>query len=180
MRDGCGFSGRRGKNFFCPDHWRDGRGGKERAEQATELADWTSSQIVVGSQPESKTSSLGDGLPRSPSGRSEAEGKDASDKSTDAEYDVCDICLVPDDMTMNRIVECDECSGCFHIGCLSPPLRRVPMGRWLCPRCTAFGAMVRAAEGANCSGPFKSTVCVAESSTEDDDDEVSGASEIEF
>eukprot|EP00941_MAST-03F_sp_MAST-3F-sp1_P005230 g5230.t1 len=40
-RDGCGFSGDRGKNLFCPEHWKEGRGLAEEAQRAAELPDWT-------------------------------------------------------------------------------------------------------------------------------------------
>ena len=35
------------------------------------------------------------------------------------------------------MLECDGCLSGWHMKCLRPPLRAVPKGEWLCPRCTA-------------------------------------------
>ncbi len=32
---------------------------------------------------------------------------------------------------------CDGCNQGWHMHCLRPPLRAVPQGTWLCPRCLA-------------------------------------------
>ena len=30
---------------------------------------------------------------------------------------------------------CDGCDDGYHLGCLNPPLRRIPRGDWFCKRC---------------------------------------------
>jgi PHD-finger len=35
-----------------------------------------------------------------------------------------------------QMVLCDGCQRGWHIFCLRPPLEGVPVGQWLCPRCT--------------------------------------------
>jgi PHD-finger len=34
---------------------------------------------------------------------------------------------------------CHHCADGFHIHCLTPPLEHVPLGIWLCPKCTGAG-----------------------------------------
>ena len=43
----------------------------------------------------------------------------------------------------NRILLCDgkigqrDCTACYHLGCLFPPLKSIPRGDWYCPDCQA-------------------------------------------
>lgn len=30
---------------------------------------------------------------------------------------------------------CDTCSRVYHLDCLEPPLKTIPKGMWICPRC---------------------------------------------
>ena len=30
---------------------------------------------------------------------------------------------------------CDTCSRVYHLDCLDPPLKTIPKGMWICPRC---------------------------------------------
>ena len=45
-------------------------------------------------------------------------------------FDVCAIC---DDG--GELVICDECEGEYHLKCMRPPLKTVPVGRWECDEC---------------------------------------------
>ena len=47
------------------------------------------------------------------------------------------------------MLECDSCLSGWHLKCLRPPLRAVPKGEWLCPRCTAAAG----GGGAGSNGP---------------------------
>lgn len=35
-----------------------------------------------------------------------------------------------------ELLLCDGCPSAFHVDCLNPPLKDIPEGEWLCPRCT--------------------------------------------
>eukprot|EP01116_Phalansterium_solitarium_P022073 TRINITY_DN715_c0_g2_i5.p1 TRINITY_DN715_c0_g2~~TRINITY_DN715_c0_g2_i5.p1 ORF type:complete len:2899 (+),score=692.51 TRINITY_DN715_c0_g2_i5:191-8887(+) len=37
----------------------------------------------------------------------------------------------------HSIILCDQCDDEYHTFCLEPPLDRIPLGRWFCPRCRA-------------------------------------------
>lgn len=30
---------------------------------------------------------------------------------------------------------CDTCSRVYHLDCLDPPLKTIPKGMWICPKC---------------------------------------------
>ncbi len=47
--------------------------------------------------------------------------------------DACMLC--DDDRDPPARVCCDACPRVAHISCLTPPLRQIPAGAWLCPRC---------------------------------------------
>ncbi|XP_064637524.1 PHD finger protein 14-like isoform X2 [Lineus longissimus] len=52
----------------------------------------------------------------------------------------CVICLKPGDTT--NMVRCDECTLCYHYGCLDPPLTKSPKRRgysWHCAACDPVG-----------------------------------------
>ncbi|XP_004642453.1 PHD finger protein 21B isoform X2 [Octodon degus] len=34
-----------------------------------------------------------------------------------------------------NLLRCGACPGAYHLGCLHPPLKAVPKGGWLCPKC---------------------------------------------
>lgn len=46
----------------------------------------------------------------------------------------CEICHQLTDEHLMLV--CDGCELGYHLGCLSPPLARIPRGRWQCQRCT--------------------------------------------
>merc|ERR1712071_738251 len=34
-----------------------------------------------------------------------------------------------------EVICCDTCPAVYHLECISPPLRKVPRGKWSCPQC---------------------------------------------
>lgn len=44
-----------------------------------------------------------------------------------------DVCAICDDG--GELVICDECEGEYHLKCMRPPLKVVPIGRWECDEC---------------------------------------------
>ncbi|KAA8537227.1 hypothetical protein F0562_029705 [Nyssa sinensis] len=51
-------------------------------------------------------------------------------KGNDGYYYECVIC----DLGGNLLC-CDSCPRTYHLQCLNPPLKRIPMGKWQCPNC---------------------------------------------
>ncbi|XP_044509205.1 protein CHROMATIN REMODELING 4-like isoform X2 [Mangifera indica] len=51
-------------------------------------------------------------------------------KGNDGYYYECVIC----DLRGNLLC-CDTCPRTYHIQCLDPPLKRIPNGKWQCPKC---------------------------------------------
>ncbi|XP_023766968.1 protein CHROMATIN REMODELING 4 [Lactuca sativa] len=51
-------------------------------------------------------------------------------KGNDGSYFECVICDLGGDLLC-----CDGCPKTYHIGCLDPPLKRIPNGKWRCPNC---------------------------------------------
>lgn len=49
----------------------------------------------------------------------------------------CRVCCHPD--KESSLLICDGCHDGYHLACLTPPLRRVPKGRWFCRECVAEG-----------------------------------------
>ena len=45
----------------------------------------------------------------------------------------CAVCGSPS--MADPMLLCDRCDLGYHLGCLTPPLERVPSGTWCCPRC---------------------------------------------
>lgn len=54
----------------------------------------------------------------------------APTKEKDRKYNECDVCDLGGDLLC-----CDRCTRSYHIGCLDPPLERIPNGKWKCPSC---------------------------------------------
>jgi hypothetical protein len=57
--------------------------------------------------------------------------KDYSDTSTDPDIDpiACQVCKCQTDWA--QMLLCDKCDNDYHMGCLAPPLFRVPDDEWL-------------------------------------------------
>lgn len=51
-------------------------------------------------------------------------------KGNDGYYYECVVC----DLGGNLLC-CDSCPRTYHLQCLNPPLKRIPMGKWQCPNC---------------------------------------------
>ncbi|KAH7665530.1 origin recognition complex subunit 1 protein [Dioscorea alata] len=60
--------------------------------------------------------------------------EDAESDGDEPEVEECRICFEVGSFVM---VECDDCLGGFHLGCLKPPLKKVPEGDWICGYCEA-------------------------------------------
>jgi origin recognition complex subunit 1 len=58
-----------------------------------------------------------------------------TDEEIDEEAEGCLICG-----KTGKLVECDNCSRGIHLRCNKPPLKKVPEGDWLCPRCDPSGS----------------------------------------
>jgi origin recognition complex subunit 1 len=57
---------------------------------------------------------------------------DATSDEEDPEVEDCKLCFSSGDEIM---IECDSCLGGFHLKCLTPPLKEVPEGDWICGIC---------------------------------------------
>ncbi|XVF00483.1 hypothetical protein REPUB_Repub04eG0004900 [Reevesia pubescens] len=74
--------------------------------------------------------------PRGTSAKRRLKGEISSDqvsskkKGNDGYYYECVIC----DLGGNLLC-CDSCPSTYHLQCLDPPLKRIPMGKWQCPKC---------------------------------------------
>ncbi|CEH19130.1 histone acetyltransferase mst2 [Ceraceosorus bombacis] len=56
------------------------------------------------------------------------------------ECKTCEVCSDKGDDA--QIMFCDRCDRGWHLYCLSPPLTKVPLGRWICPTCRQLEAHV--------------------------------------
>ncbi|XP_019087562.1 PREDICTED: protein CHROMATIN REMODELING 4-like [Camelina sativa] len=52
-------------------------------------------------------------------------------KGNDGNYFECVICDLGGDLLC-----CDSCPRTYHTECLTPPLKRIPNGKWICPKCS--------------------------------------------
>ncbi|KAK9818901.1 hypothetical protein WJX74_010226 [Apatococcus lobatus] len=83
--------------------------------------------LATSEDEQSHTGSLNDALADS----AESDGHDSE----------CMLCGTDDDP--ERLVCCDACVRVAHITCLTPPLKHVPKGLWLCPICQPAGEIER-------------------------------------
>lgn len=60
--------------------------------------------------------------------------EDISDDE-DPEVEECRVCFMPAGRRI--MIECDDCLNGFHLKCLTPPMRAVPEGDWICNYCEA-------------------------------------------
>uniref|UniRef100_G1L178 PHD finger protein 21A n=1 Tax=Ailuropoda melanoleuca TaxID=9646 RepID=G1L178_AILME len=51
-------------------------------------------------------------------------------KRGDIHEDFCSVCR-----KSGQLLMCDTCSRVYHLDCLDPPLKTIPKGMWICPRC---------------------------------------------
>ena len=54
----------------------------------------------------------------------------------------CEVCNMPD--RHSSMLLCDGCGTGWHLACLTPPLKKVPKGNWICPMCVTAGVDVDA------------------------------------
>lgn len=59
--------------------------------------------------------------------------EDSSDNE-DPEVEECRVCFK---VGRRIMIECDDCLSGFHLKCLTPPLKVVPEGDWICNYCEA-------------------------------------------
>ncbi|KAK2967131.1 hypothetical protein RJ640_006840 [Escallonia rubra] len=59
-----------------------------------------------------------------------SEHSSSKKKGDDGYYYECVVC----DLGGNLLC-CDSCPRTYHLQCLDPPLKRIPMGKWQCPNC---------------------------------------------
>ncbi|KAI4322090.1 hypothetical protein L6164_021811 [Bauhinia variegata] len=60
--------------------------------------------------------------------------EDAASDDEDPEVEECRLCFNSGNDVM---IECDDCLCGFHLKCLTPPLKEVPEGDWICECCEA-------------------------------------------
>uniref|UniRef100_A0A6P4A959 protein CHROMATIN REMODELING 4 isoform X1 n=1 Tax=Ziziphus jujuba TaxID=326968 RepID=A0A6P4A959_ZIZJJ len=61
-------------------------------------------------------------------------------KGNDGYFYECVVC----DLGGNLLC-CDSCPRTYHLQCLNPPLKRIPMGKWQCPNCCQKGDLLEPA-----------------------------------
>ncbi|XP_047308318.1 protein CHROMATIN REMODELING 4-like isoform X2 [Impatiens glandulifera] len=63
--------------------------------------------------------------------RNTRQNASSKKKGNDGYYYECVVCDVG-----GNLLCCDRCPRTYHIQCLSPPLKRIPSGKWHCPTCS--------------------------------------------
>uniref|UniRef100_G3NYP3 PHD-type domain-containing protein n=1 Tax=Gasterosteus aculeatus aculeatus TaxID=481459 RepID=G3NYP3_GASAC len=53
-----------------------------------------------------------------------------SSSQGDIHEDFCTVCR-----RSGQLLMCDTCSRVYHLECLDPPLKTIPKGMWICPKC---------------------------------------------
>ncbi|KAI2648530.1 PHD finger protein 21A [Labeo rohita] len=53
-----------------------------------------------------------------------------SSRQGDIHEDFCTVCR-----RSGQLLMCDTCSRVYHLDCLDPPLKNIPKGMWICPKC---------------------------------------------
>ncbi|OAE22447.1 hypothetical protein AXG93_3348s1040 [Marchantia polymorpha subsp. ruderalis] len=95
---------------------------------------------------------------RDPAKKSSSRGKKTGD---DGYYFECMVCDMGGDLLC-----CDLCPRVYHLECLSPPLKRTPPGKWICPVCKELpGAAKGIIQTPDSKPRFKSTTHVGEPSS---------------
>ncbi|KAJ7942565.1 Protein CHROMATIN REMODELING 4 [Quillaja saponaria] len=93
-------------------------------------------------------------------------------KGNDGYYFECVVC----DLGGNLLC-CDSCPRTYHLQCLNPPLKRIPMGKWQCPSCCQGGNQVESISLDSISRRARSRIITAKSKSgvrPPDSDKVSG------
>ncbi|OQR99800.1 hypothetical protein ACHHYP_04424 [Achlya hypogyna] len=76
--------------------------------------------------------------PRKSKGKRKQHSDDEDDEDDDDEdevdeADLCELCRVNENDELSLI--CDACDKVYHTYCLEPPLKAIPAGDWVCPKC---------------------------------------------
>ncbi|XP_055754960.1 PHD finger protein 21A-like isoform X7 [Salvelinus fontinalis] len=53
-----------------------------------------------------------------------------SSRDGDIHEDFCTVCR-----RSGQLLMCDTCARVYHLDCLAPPLKTIPRGMWICPKC---------------------------------------------
>ncbi|XP_022104217.1 chromodomain-helicase-DNA-binding protein 5-like isoform X2 [Acanthaster planci] len=61
----------------------------------------------------------------------ETEGVPVQEEEQDEHMEFCRVCK-----DGGELLCCDQCPSSYHIFCLNPPLKEIPDGEWVCPRCS--------------------------------------------
>uniref|UniRef100_A0A3Q3BH31 PHD finger protein 21Ab n=1 Tax=Kryptolebias marmoratus TaxID=37003 RepID=A0A3Q3BH31_KRYMA len=81
--------------------------------------------------PRSSVSELGSLTPTSPSSPVRPLPLPSpSSGDGDIHEDFCTVCR-----RSGQLLMCDTCSRVYHLDCLDPPLKTIPKGMWICPKC---------------------------------------------
>lgn len=67
----------------------------------------------------------------------EEEEEEAMDDSEGEHADFCHLCK-----DGGELLCCDHCPLAYHLGCLVPPLKEIPTGDWVCPRCRVSASLL--------------------------------------
>ena len=64
----------------------------------------------------------------------EANGPPEREPEVEEEDDHMEFCRVCKDG--GELLCCDLCPSAYHPQCVTPPLKEMPEGKWVCPRCS--------------------------------------------
>ncbi|XP_046861318.1 PHD and RING finger domain-containing protein 1-like [Xenia sp. Carnegie-2017] len=68
------------------------------------------------------------------------EDKTQKDDNEDDEPTFCEVCGSRDNE--DTMLLCDGCDKGYHLVCLTPPLRNIPIGDWFCPSCSVHSTNI--------------------------------------
>ena len=57
--------------------------------------------------------------------------KEQLEEEDDDHIEFCRVCKEG-----GELLCCDLCPSAYHKGCINPPLKDMPGGKWICPRCS--------------------------------------------
>ncbi|XP_024393478.1 protein CHROMATIN REMODELING 4 isoform X4 [Physcomitrium patens] len=143
-KDNGGDMTRKRKRLVADEQMKDdSQGSSDEAEDVT-IPESPPTKAVSDSK--LNRQSIGKKLSRSLSnaGDSVKVDKDGSRKpkrtGEDGYYYDCEVCGIG-----GELLCCDLCPRVYHLECLTPPLKRTPPGKWVCPTCRDRSGVVRAA-----------------------------------
>lgn len=143
-KDNGGDMNRKRKRHAVDEHQKDDSQGT--SDEAEDVAMPDSPQKKAVSDSKFNRQSFGKKLSRSLSnaGDSVKVDKDGSRKpkrtGEDGYYYDCEVCGIG-----GELLCCDLCPRVYHLECLTPPLKRTPPGKWVCPTCRDRSGVMRSA-----------------------------------